>query len=121
MLNCSIVCCEVALKIYTTDAYAVEYATTQFCLGQTHAMHATNKQSVLPVVKSEAAHPVHLARVVSGDDAYKQNCTRCHAEVSKVKDRMTNTIVRHMRVRANLTQDEARTVLEYFRQNDSAK
>ncbi len=77
---------------------------------------ATNKQSVLPVVKSEAAHPVHLARVVSGDDAYKQNCTRCHAEVSKVKDRMTNTIVRHMRVRANLTQDEAKAILEYLTQ-----
>ena len=76
---------------------------------------STNKQSV-PAVNPENTHAVHHARVISGDDAYKQNCTRCHAEVLKVNDRMTKTLVLHMRVRANLTQDEAKAILEYLTQ-----
>jgi len=53
---------------------------------------------------------------ISGDDAYKQNCTRCHSEVPQRNTRATTTILRHMRVRANLTQDEAKAILEYLTQ-----
>lgn len=52
----------------------------------------------------------------SPDQVYKSNCTRCHSELPKVSERRTKTIVRHMRVRANLTQAEAKAVLEYMTQ-----
>jgi hypothetical protein len=61
-------------------------------------------------------HKLHLPSNFSADDAYKQNCTRCHSEVTKVNERMTKTILRHMRVRANIPQDEARAILEYLNQ-----
>ena len=52
----------------------------------------------------------------SADEVYKSNCTRCHSELPKVSERRTKTILRHMRVRANLTQAEAKAVLEYMTQ-----
>jgi hypothetical protein len=58
---------------------------------------------------------VHHSRpAISADDSYKQNCTRCHSEVPPVSARRTKTIVRHMRVRANLPADEAEAILQYL-------
>jgi len=48
------------------------------------------------------------------DQMYKANCTRCHAEVPTTDARRTATIVKHMRVRANLTEQEARAIYEYL-------
>jgi hypothetical protein len=48
------------------------------------------------------------------DQAYKANCTRCHAELPTMDVRRTKTIVRHMRVRANLTEREAQAIFEYL-------
>jgi|SRR5215510_1957849 len=59
-------------------------------------------------------HTWHLPTGFTADQAYKSNCTRCHAEVPKMGTRRTKTIVQHMRVRANLTQDEAEAILEYL-------
>jgi len=54
---------------------------------------------------------------VDPDDAYKNNCTRCHSEVRAYSPRMTATIVNHMRVRANLTAEEADAILQYLTDN----
>ena len=62
----------------------------------------------------QAAHQSHLPANFSADDAYKQNCTRCHSEVPPLSTRRTKTIVRHMRVRANLPADEAEAILQYL-------
>jgi hypothetical protein len=59
-------------------------------------------------------HTWHLPAGFTADQAYKSNCTRCHAEVPKMGVRRTKTVVQHMRVRANLTQDEAEAILEYL-------
>lgn len=64
----------------------------------------------------QEAKRLHLPRNFSADDAYKQNCTRCHAEVPKLDPKRSNTIMRHMRVRANLTKDEAQAILDYLRE-----
>jgi len=48
------------------------------------------------------------------DEAYKANCTRCHTEVPKMGPRRTRTVINHMRVRANLTRDEAEAIFEYL-------
>jgi hypothetical protein len=54
--------------------------------------------------------------MISADDAYKQNCTRCHSEVPPVSTRRTKTIVRHMRIRANIPAEEAQAILQYLTQ-----
>ena len=64
--------------------------------------------------KTEKVKKVHLRPNFSADDVYKQNCTRCHSEVPKLDPKRSNTIMRHMRVRADLTKDEAKAILEYL-------
>ncbi len=74
------------------------------------AGNATSQQ------KTEKAKKLHLPRNFSADEAYKQNCTRCHNEVPKLDPKRTTTIMRHMRVRANLTRDEAQAILDYLKE-----
>ncbi len=54
------------------------------------------------------------AKRVDGDTAYKANCARCHAAPAKFSERQTATIMRHMRVRANLTEGETAAILKYL-------
>jgi cytochrome c5 len=65
---------------------------------------------------ASAVHQSNLPANFSADDAYKQNCTRCHSEVPPMSTRRTKTIVRHMRVRANITAEEAEAILQYLTQ-----
>lgn len=53
-------------------------------------------------------------RKLDADEAYKSNCSRCHLAPRKYAERKMATIVRHMRVRANLPQAEAEAILEYL-------
>lgn len=62
----------------------------------------------------QSAKAWHLPKGWTADQAYKENCTRCHAEVPKLNSKQTKTIVRHMRVRANITHDEAEAILQYL-------
>jgi hypothetical protein len=73
-----------------------------------------DKPADQPSAQTQSTHNWHLPAGFTADLAYKSNCTRCHAEVPKMGARRTKTVVQHMRVRANLTQDEAEAILEYL-------
>jgi hypothetical protein len=60
-------------------------------------------------------------KTVDPDDAYKNNCMRCHSAVRHYSPRMTATIVNHMRVRANMTEEETQAILEYLTESVPAK
>ena len=51
---------------------------------------------------------------VDGDVAYKANCMRCHTAPKKFSEREMVTVMRHMRVRANLTEAEEKAILRYL-------
>ena len=53
-------------------------------------------------------------RAIDPDSAYKNNCMRCHTSTQQYSPRMTKTIVMHMRVRANLPEDQAQAILDYL-------
>jgi len=53
---------------------------------------------------------------LQGEQRFHANCARCHAAPPKFAPRMAGTIVRHMRVRANLTEEDARLILRYLSQ-----
>jgi mono/diheme cytochrome c family protein len=55
-----------------------------------------------------------VASPIDGEQVYKSNCTRCHIAMHTYPEKMSRVIVRHMRVRAMLTQEEADTVLAYL-------
>jgi cytochrome c5 len=53
---------------------------------------------------------------VAGEKTFHANCGRCHAAPQKFPPRMMATIVRHMRVRATITDEDMRLVLFYMTQ-----
>ena len=55
-------------------------------------------------------------RRVEGEQRFRANCSRCHAAPHKFPPRMMATIVRHMRVRATITDEDMRLILYYMTQ-----
>jgi hypothetical protein len=53
---------------------------------------------------------------VEGERRFKANCGRCHAAPQKFPPPMMGTIVRHMRVRATITDEDMKLVLYYMTQ-----
>jgi mono/diheme cytochrome c family protein len=51
-----------------------------------------------------------------GEQRFRTNCGRCHATPQKFPPRAMSTILRHMRVRATITDEDMRLVLFYMTQ-----
>jgi hypothetical protein len=51
-----------------------------------------------------------------GEKRFRANCNRCHAAPHKFPPRMMATMVRHMRVRATITDEDMRYILYYMTQ-----
>jgi cytochrome c5 len=51
-----------------------------------------------------------------GEQRFRANCGRCHAAPQKFPPRMMKTILRHMRVRATITDQDQRLILFYMTQ-----
>lgn len=49
-----------------------------------------------------------------GELLFQRNCARCHAAPDGFSPRISGTIVRHMRVRANLSEHDERELLRFF-------
>ena len=69
---------------------------------------------------SARAAVVHLTDAdsmrVAGEQRFHANCGRCHATPQKFPPRMMGTILRHMRVRATITDEDRRLILLYMTQ-----
>jgi len=81
------------------------------------AVHAAG-----PSGKKDAAAPTVIhsddadAMRVQGELRFRANCGRCHAAPRKFPPRMMATVLRHMRVRATITDEDMRLVLFYMSQ-----
>ena len=53
---------------------------------------------------------------IEGEKRFHANCGRCHAAPEKFPPRMMVTVVRHMRVRATITNEDQRLILFYMTQ-----
>ena len=53
---------------------------------------------------------------IEGEKRFHANCSRCHQYPHKFPARMMATIVRHMRVRATIAEEDMRLVLRYLTQ-----
>lgn len=49
-----------------------------------------------------------------GERVFEQNCSRCHSAPEGFSPRISGTIVRHMRVRASLSQHDEQALLRFF-------
>lgn len=53
---------------------------------------------------------------IEGEKRFRANCSRCHMAPQKLPPRAAATIIRHMRVRATITDDDMRYILAYLAQ-----
>jgi cytochrome c5 len=62
------------------------------------------------------AAPKHQAAQSAdeGERIFEQNCSRCHNAPEGFSSRISGTIVRHMRVRANLSRRDEQELLKYL-------
>ena len=61
--------------------------------------------------------PVRKQAVEKQDDGervFQQHCSRCHTAPDGFSPRISGTVVRHMRVRASLSQHEEEELLHFF-------
>jgi len=71
------------------------------------------KDSPAPTVSAEQSAQNENMHI-EGEKRFRSNCGRCHAAPPKFAPRMMATIVRHMRVRATITDQDMRLILRYM-------
>ena len=49
-----------------------------------------------------------------GERVFLQNCSRCHAAPEGFPQHISGTVVRHMRVRASLSEHDEQALLKFF-------
>jgi mono/diheme cytochrome c family protein len=70
-----------------------------------------------PAIETSAApQKTEASDRLEGEKRFRANCGRCHAAPHKFPPRMMATIVRHMRVRATITDEDMRLILKYMTQ-----
>jgi len=75
--------------------------------------HSANKEAApTPVVREQDADAMRI----EGEKRFHANCGRCHAAPQKFPPRTTATVLRHMRVRASVTEDDEKLILFYMTQ-----
>jgi cytochrome c5 len=68
------------------------------------------KPAAQPPAKAQAS----TAEQSEGERKFKQNCSRCHEAPQSFSPRISGTILRHMRVRASLSQQDEREILRFL-------
>jgi len=85
-----------------------------------HASKAVTKANITAAKQTTATNEEQAATqeftLAEGEKRFRQNCGRCHLAPDKFPPRMMATIVRHMRVRATITDRDARLILWYMTQ-----
>ncbi len=84
----------------------------------THAAGAppVAKPSSASAATAEDAAAVERALRVEGEKRFRTNCGRCHMAPHKFPPRVMATAIRHMRVRATITDEDMRLILRYMTQ-----
>jgi cytochrome c5 len=62
-----------------------------------------------PATKADSTKPVDV-----GQRKFDANCGRCHSFPEQLSPSITGTVVRHMRVRANLSAQDEKDILKYL-------
>jgi cytochrome c5 len=78
---------------------------------------SAKKDSTKESTDMALVHPTDTDTMrIEGEKRYRANCGRCHAAPQKFPPRMMATVLRHMRVRATITDEDMRLVLFYMTQ-----
>lgn len=102
-----------AIAVLTTVAAAQQLAATN---SAPSPVSTSDNASLKSPAKTLAPVRPEISARVQGEQRFRQNCGRCHMAPQKFPPRMMATILRHMRVRATITDEDARLILQYMTQ-----
>jgi cytochrome c5 len=74
----------------------------------------TGNGSTVPVDGERQKSAVHVSQQRDGQKVFEQNCSRCHNAPQGFSPNISGTVVRHMRVRAGLSKEDAQAVLRFL-------
>jgi cytochrome c5 len=95
------------LRVVLVTAAALLSATAPLLSQATPAKPVPPKNAA-PAKRIPATHSDPAER------AFQANCNRCHYAPETLSPRITGTVVRHMRIRANLSAEDERLILSYL-------
>jgi cytochrome c5 len=73
-----------------------------------------NSAPTKPSTKKAATTHAAAQTQDDGERVFQQHCSRCHTAPDGFSPRISGTVVRHMRVRASLSQHEEEELLHFF-------
>jgi mono/diheme cytochrome c family protein len=76
--------------------------------------NASHDRASPPALRSSASE--QRAARIEGEKRFRTNCGRCHQSPHKFPPRVMAMAIRHMRVRATLTDEDMRLILSYLTQ-----
>jgi mono/diheme cytochrome c family protein len=76
---------------------------------------ASSLSAQAPPAADKPPAATHTAPHISdGQRVFEQNCSRCHNPPDGFSPRISGTVVRHMRVRANLSEADMKALMKFF-------
>jgi cytochrome c5 len=100
------------MKVIATIVLLLAFTSMIWAAGNSDAPSAPAATAQKATV--EPSDSQHLR--IEGERRFQANCGRCHTAPQKFPPRMMDTIVRHMRVRATITDEDMRSILYYMTQ-----
>lgn len=80
----------------------------------TTAMGQAQGSSPQQVQGKTSPKAVHTVNPDRGQQVFKENCSRCHNAPEGFSSRISGTIARHMRIRANLSDADYKALLRFL-------
>lgn len=109
-----------AISLFFMFAFCVVLLRSAAAASKTPPASYTPAASPTPGASTTAAATgTNRHRVIDADNAYKNNCMRCHTALPQYSPRMNKTVLMHMRVDGNIPGDEAAAILDYL--NDASE
>jgi cytochrome c5 len=102
------------ITIFAVTLWIFTFVSFVFAAERSSGKDASAKEAnaFAPVV--HVADPNRMR--IEGEQRFHANCGRCHAAPQKFPPRMMATVLRHMRVRALITDEDRRLILFYMTQ-----
>jgi mono/diheme cytochrome c family protein len=116
--NWLLLCCVGMTALLVRSAIAQDQAKSQksantFVAAMPATAHPPDTHGAAPSPPTDAAFKERMARL-EGEKRFRTNCGRCHQPPHKFPPRVMATAIRHMRVRAMITDEDMRLILKYM-------
>ena len=64
--------------------------------------------------QQKSTQPLPVGASDRGQQVFKQNCSRCHQEPQGFSPSISDSVARHMRVRAGLSQEDYKALIKFL-------